>query len=189
MRTINTAIAFVLLTLLLVPLVYTTYGWCAQSDERLDALFVRLYETNDRVEARNIEGLIWQIWLESGDEELDKRMRQGIFAMNNRDFETSLRAFDAVINIAPEYAEGWNKRATLYWLMGELEKSIQDIERTLELEPRHFGALSGLGMIRKAQRRPADAIDAYKQALEIYPTMPNAAAQIRLLGDQLGESI
>ena len=186
MRTINTAIAFVLLTL---PLGYPTYGWCAQDDEKLDTLFVRLYEANDRVEARNIEGLIWQIWLESGDEELDKRMRQGIFAMNNRDFETSLRAFDAVINVAPEYAEGWNKRATLYWLMGELEKSIQDIERTLELEPRHFGALSGLGMIRKAQKRPADAIDAYKQALEIYPTMPNAAAEIRLLGDQLGESI
>ena len=186
MRTINTAIAFVLLTL---PLVYPTYAWCAQDDEKLDTLFVRLYETNDRVEARNIEGLIWQIWLDSGDKELDKRMRQGIFAMNNRDFETALRAFDAVTNIAPEYAEGWNKRATLYWLMGELEKSIQDIERTLELEPRHFGALSGLGMIRKAQKRPVDAIDAYKQALEIYPTMPNAAAEIRLLGDQLGESI
>ena len=186
MRTINKAIAFVLLTL---PLVYPTSGWCAQNDERLDTLFVRLHEASDRVEARNIEGLIWQIWLESGDEELDKRMRQGIFAMNSRDFEIALMAFDAIINIAPEYAEGWNKRATLYWLMGELEKSIEDIERTLELEPRHFGALSGLGMIRKAQKRPADAIEAYRQALDIYPTMPNAAAQIRLLGDQLGESI
>ena len=186
MKTIKTGLIFILLIL---PLTYPTSGWCTQDDERLDTLFARLYETNDREEARNIEGLIWQIWLESGDEELDHRMREGIFALNRRDFETALRAFDTIINTAPEYAEGWNKRATLYWLMGELEKSIDDIERTLELEPRHFGALSGLGMIRKAQKRPADAIDEYEQALEIYPTMPNAAAQIRLLGDQLGESI
>ncbi len=116
-------------------------------------------------------------------------MRQGIVAMNSRDYSSALEAFNAVIREAPDFAEGWNKRATLYWLMGELQKSIDDIERTLALEPRHFGALSGLGMIRKKQERPAEAIQAYKRALEIYPTMPNATDQIKALEEQLGKSI
>ena len=186
MKNLSVAAALVLL---IYPMISSTHGLCNQKDERLDKLFAQLHATQNHQEARNIEGIIWKIWLQSGDQELDALMRRGIISMNSRDFEGALRAFDSVTTIAPEFAEGWNKRATLYWLMGALEKSVADIERTLALEPRHFGALSGLGMIRKAQNRPADAIEAYQEALNIYPSMPNAAAQIRMLGDQLGKSI
>ena len=186
MKAAQTLLVFGLFAL---SMVQTSYGWCHQEDDRLDTLFIRLHDTSDPAEARNIEGLIWKIWLESGDNELDTVMRQGIIAMNTRDFQGALEAFDSIVKIAPDFAEGWNKRATLYWLMGELQKSIDDIERTLALEPRHFGALSGLGMIRKEQERPSDAIQAYERALAIYPTMPNAAKQIKILEDQLGKSI
>jgi len=168
---------------------YVSLGSANQKDARLNTLFVRLHDAPNWAEARTVEGRIWSIWLESEDENLDPVMRQGILAMNARDYSGALEAFNAVIRAAPDFAEGWNKRATLYWLMGELQKSVDDIERTLALEPRHFGALSGLGMIRKAQDRPADAIQAYKRALEIYPTMPNAAEQIKILENQLGKSI
>ena len=73
--------------------------------------------------------------------------------------------------------------------MGDFEKSISDIDRTLALEPRHFGALSGLAMIHESQRRPLDAIQAFKRALEIYPAIPNAGQRIRELSRQLGEPI
>jgi len=164
-------------------------GLANQKDVRLDTLFVRLHDAKNWAEARPVEGRIWSIWLESEDEQLDTIMKQGILAMNARDYSSALEAFNAIISAAPDFAEGWNKRATLYWLMGELQKSIDDIKRTLALEPRHFGALSGLGMIRKKQERPADAIQAYERALAIYPTMPNAVDQIKILEEQLGKSI
>ena len=168
---------------------HVSVALATQDDARLDTLFVRLHEAPSWAEARKVEGRIWSIWLESEDENLNTIMRQGILAMNVRDYSGALEAFNSIIRVAPDFAEGWNKRATLYWLMGELQKSIDDIKRTLALEPRHFGALSGLGMIRKKQERPADAIEAYRRALAIYPTMPNAADQIKILEDQLGKSI
>ena len=188
----STNIAKIFLSLSLIPVLMMQHiplGLANQKDARLDTLFVRLHEAQNWAEARPVEGRIWSIWLESEDEKLDTIMRQGILAMNARDYSGALEAFNAVIREAPDFAEGWNKRATLYWLMGELQKSIDDIERTLALEPRHFGALSGLGMIRKKQERPNEAIQAYKRALEIYPTMPNATDQIKVLEEQLGKSI
>ena len=190
----NTSMKFVTVLLslalsLILILQHTSSGLTNQKDVRLDTLFVRLYEAQNWAEARPIEGRIWSIWLESEDEKLDTIMRQGILAMNARNYSGALDAFNVVIKTAPDFAEGWNKRATLYWLMGELQKSVDDIERTLALEPRHFGALSGLGMIRKEQRRPADAIQAYERVLAIYPANPSAADQIKILEDQLGKSI
>ena len=116
-------------------------------------------------------------------------MATGVKAMGTGNYNKALAAFNAILEDAPNFAEGWNKRATLYWLMGDFEKSISDIDRTLALEPRHFGALSGLAMIRESQRRPLDAIQAFKRALEIYPAIPNAGQRIRELSRQLGEPI
>ena len=116
-------------------------------------------------------------------------MAGGVEAMGGGDYESALVAFNLIIEGAPDFAEGWNKRATFYWLLGDFEKSIEDINRTLALEPRHFGALAGLAMIREAQMRPLDALRAFERALKLYPAMPNASEKIRKLNRQLGEPI
>ena len=164
-------------------------GWANQNDPRLDSLFSQLQITGSGQKARTIEKFIWKIWRESGDESVDQLMVDGVKAMGGGNYEGALIAFNSIVKGAPNFAEGWNKRATLYWLMGDFEKSVEDINRTLALEPRHFGALSGLAMIRESQERPLDALQAFERALEIYPAMPNAAERIRKLNRQLGESI
>ena len=164
-------------------------GWANQNDTRLDSLFSQLQITGSGQKARTIEKFIWKIWRESGDESVDQLMVDGVKAMGGGNYEGALIAFNSIVKGAPNFAEGWNKRATLYWLMGDFEKSVEDINRTLALEPRHFGALSGLAMIRESQKRPLDALQAFERALEIYPAMPNAAERIRKLNRQLGEPI
>ena len=164
-------------------------GWANQNDTRLDSLFSQLQITGSGQKARTIEKFIWKIWRESGDESIDQLMVDGVKAMGGGNYEGALIAFNSIVKGAPNFAEGWNKRATLYWLMGDFENSVEDINRTLALEPRHFGALSGLAMIRESQERPLDALQAFERALEIYPAMPNAAERIRKLNRQLGESI
>jgi len=164
-------------------------GWANQNDTRLDSLFSQLQITDSGQKARTIEKFIWKIWRESGDESVDQLMVDGVKAMGGGNYEGALIAFNSIVKGAPNFAEGWNKRATLYWLMGDFENSVEDINRTLALEPRHFGALSGLAMIRESQERPLDALQAFERALEIYPAMPNAAERIRKLNRQLGEPI
>ena len=164
-------------------------GWANQNDTRLDSLFSQLQITGSEQKARTIEKFIWKIWRESGDKSVDQLMVDGVKAMGGGNYEGALIAFSSIVKGAPNFAEGWNKRATLYWLMGDFEKSVEDINRTLALEPRHFGALSGLAMIRESQERPLDALQAFERALEIYPAMPNAAERIRKLNRQLGEPI
>jgi len=164
-------------------------GWANQNDTRLDSLFSQLQITGSGQKARTIEKFIWKIWRESGDKSVDQLMVDGVKAMGGGNYEGALIAFNSIVKGAPNFAEGWNKRATLYWLMGDFEKSVEDINRTLALEPRHFGALSGLAMIRESQERPLDALQAFERALEIYPAMPNAAERIRKLNRQLGEPI
>ena len=160
-----------------------------QDDPRLEALFERLLAATEFDEARRIEASIWTIWIESGDETLDALMVRGSLAMSLRDFDAALRSFDAIVEAAPDFAEGWNKRATLYWLMGEHEKSIADIDRTLDLEPRHFGALSGLAMIREARDEPELALDALNRAAEVHPQMVFLEQRIKKLNRDLGEPI
>ena len=101
--------------------------------------------------------------------------------MNNRAFDAALVSFNTVIELKPEFAEGWNKRATLYYLMGKFSLSINDVERTLALEPRHFGALSGLGLIHMALEKPARAMNAFERALVVHPHMLHAKLMIEKL--------
>ena len=121
-----------------------------QDDPRLDALFEQLLASDDRETARRIEGTIWRIWTESGSATIDELMTLGVAAMGNGQFDTALESFDAIIEAAPDFAEGWNKRATVYYLIEEYPASVRDVEATLRLEPRHFGALSGMGLIYTA---------------------------------------
>ena len=99
-------------------------------------------------------------------------MGLGVNAMARADYSTALDLFNKMVEVAPNFSEGWNKRATVYYLMGEYEQSRADVAKTLELEPRHFGALSGLGLIDLAEGQNDKALDAFRRALKVNPTMP-----------------
>ncbi len=153
-------------------------AFARQDDPKLDELFEQLAETEDYQKAKVIEGSIWKIWLTSGSDTVDFLMLQGINYMSRGEFAKAISLFSTVIKIDPEFSEGWNKRATVLFLIGEYDSSIEDIGRTLELEPRHFGALSGLGQIYDLQKIEAGALSAYEKAVEINPHLPSVKARL-----------
>lgn len=153
-----------------------------QRDPRLDPLFERLKAAESPAESLATEAQIWQIWMEAGDSATDSLMQLGLHAMQTGNLPGAFALFDAVTAQRPEFAEGWNKRATVLYMLGAHDKSAEDVARVLALEPRHFGALSGLGLIELARDRPDDALDAFERALAIHPTMPaikSQAAQLK----------
>ena len=160
-----------------------------ERDARLRELFARLAAAASEREAGAVEREIWSAWLATDDENVAPWIARGLAAMEARDLAAALQAFDRVVELAPDYAEGWNKRATLHWLRGAYQESVADIARTLALEPRHFGALSGLAMIREAQGRPFEALEALEQLLHIHPRLPQLRERIEQLTAQLGEAI
>ena len=160
-----------------------------QKDPRLSALFDGLASARSSVEAAPIEQRIWQLWIHADDEALNRTMEAGMRAMDIGDGAAALQAFNAAVTAKPDFAEAWNKRATLYYLLRRYPESIADIERTLELEPRHFGALSGLALIREAQDRPFEALQALERVYQIYPQLPNLGEWVDRLSSQLGQAI
>ncbi len=170
----------------LIVAAWSQPGAARQDDPRLDSLFAALQAAEPPPDLSRIEAAIWAIWLESGDRTLDAVMTEGIRAMSAGDHAGALTSFNTLVDAAPDFAEGWNKRATLYWLMGDFEASAADVDRTLALEPRHFGALSGLAMIRMAQRRFQEAHDALRQMLSVHPHAEGARRRLERLGRQLG---
>jgi tetratricopeptide (TPR) repeat protein len=149
-----------------------------QDDPRLPALFARLKTVGSDGEARAVETQVWQIWSVSADEEVNAMMLRGLRAMSDGDAKQALPIFDAVVRRSPNFAEGWNKRATLYFLLGDFDASVGDIERTLQLEPNHFGALSGLGQIYLALDREEAALKAFEAALAIDPHLAGVRAAV-----------
>ncbi|MGQ0663291.1 MAG: tetratricopeptide repeat protein [Pseudomonadota bacterium] len=152
-----------------------------QKDKRLDGLFARLQSTGDMVEAQVIEQTIWQIWTAAGDAPTDTLMGLGLDAMQAGDLAGALLLFDAITAQQPDFAEGWNKRATVLYMLGAMEASAADVGRTLALEPRHFGALAGLGLINTALKREAEALTAFESALKLNPHMPGVKANVEML--------
>lgn len=141
----------------------------AQDDPRLKALFQTLKNASSDEAASDSERQIWRIWTENKNPEVERLMQQGIAAMAEDDERQALDKFDAVVRYDKNFAEGWNKRATVEFAMGDFDASIADIERTLALEPRHFGALSGLGEIYLTLGRKPLALKAFRDALTIDP--------------------
>jgi tetratricopeptide (TPR) repeat protein len=156
-----------------------------QQDPRLDGLFERLQEARSPLEAQAVEEQIWRLWLESDDPALDRLMVQGVAAMRTQDYAAALRTFDRMVDQAPDFAEGWNKRATVHYLMGHWRASVVDIQRTLALEPRHFGALFGLGLIYDALEQPEAALRSYEATLTVNPQSQSTLQRVRELRRQL----
>ena len=142
-----------------------------QRDPRLSGLFEKLKAAESVETAQPIESEIWTIWAQSDNDDVNLLMGLGVNAMARADYRTALELFDKMIEAAPGFSEGWNKRATVYYLIGDYERSRADVAKTLELEPRHFGALSGLGLIFLAEGDDERALDAFRRALAVNPTM------------------
>ena len=156
-----------------------------QDDPRLDGLFDRLQTTSNPAEAHALEQRIWRLWLEADDAGLNRLMQQGIVAMSDQRYATALQTFDRMVEQAPEFAEGWNKRATVHFLMGNWQASVRDIQQTLALEPRHFGALFGLGLIYDALEQPEAALRSFEATLALNPHSESTRERIEQLRQQL----
>ena len=167
----------------LMLLAYSLASPADQNDPALDDLFEQLAVTTSDEEASNITREIWQRWTANDDPDVSQLMQIGIRALNYSTYRKALQSFDRVIEMAPEFAEGWNKRATLYYHIKEYRRSIDDIKKTLRLEPRHFGAWSGLGLVSIAQENYAGALAAFKKALSINPHISNIRRYVQKLED------
>lgn len=152
-----------------------------QNDDRLDPLFERLAAASNRAEAEAIEQAIWRVWLEPETAGVKILMRTGMQDMSSGKYESAERHFTAAIELEPEFAEAWNKRATVRYHMDDYAGSIEDISQTLALEERHFGALSGLGLIYDSINQKRAAIEAFRAALEINPHLAGIRDRMKIL--------
>ena len=166
------------LSLFLVCVLWGCVATARQDDERLPALFDSLLVATSTEEASEVENNIWGIWTDSGRDDVNRLMARGIQAMSYRLFDVALESFDEVVQLDPGFAEGWNKRATVYWLIDDLTASMEDIQRTLALEPRHFGAIAGMGLIFLERGDQTGALQAFEEVLKINPR--SRAAQMRV---------
>lgn len=157
---------------------------------RLDKLFSDLKRERNEKAAERIAGNIWSEWFQSGSASIDLMMLWSQKAMDNQKFDVALDFLDQVVTLQPGYAEGWNRRATVHFMMKNYGKSMSDIDRTLQLEPRHFGALSGLAQIMALTGHKQSALEAWQKVLAIYPMMRSAQDQVATLSEELaGEGI
>lgn len=134
----------------------------------LDNLFVELQDPENK-DWKASEQKIWHEWRRSGSVAMDHLLQRGILAMQAGRLRTAVEHFSAAIDHAPDFAEAWNKRATVFYMMDEFGLSMSDIRQTLALNPRHFGAMAGLGSILEQLDRPKDALSVYQRSFEVHP--------------------
>ena len=173
------------LSYLVILLLLSAFAHADQNDSRLVELFRSLKSTENLSTASVFETKIWHIWMEHYDPEVESAMFQGVEAMKLQQFEQAFGHFSLLIKLAPNYAEGWNKRATVLYLMGKYELSQADIDKVLVLEKRHFGALSGQGLVQTALNNYQKAIDSYIEAHKVHPNMKSPLIMIEKLKLQI----
>lgn len=156
-----------------------------EAAQTLDALFAELRTEPNRTAGRRIAQQIWSRWNDSGSATVNLLMGWAGEAMAQDKNALAEDLLEQVIAVAPDYPEVWNRRATLYFSMGKIGASLGDIERTLQLEPRHFGALSGLGLILQNTAKEQKALEAWNQVLKIYPANPQAQQAVIELEEKL----
>ena len=139
------------------------------SSTMLDTLFAKLQTATDPVAIQSLEAAIWEQWIVVPDGPQRELMMRGIAEMQQRQLKQSVETFSKLIEIAPDLSEAWNKRATAHWLLGDFPASLNDICETVKREPRHFGAYSGLGMIRAEMGEYPRAVAAFELAKKYNP--------------------
>ena len=157
-----------------------------QNDPELDKLFAALQTSLSNASAASLERQIWAIWTRYPDDQaINRQMDRAIKMMNAGQLDEAEAIFSAIISREPAFAEAWNKRATVRFLRGDDAGSANDILQVIKLEPRHFGALSGLGMIKVRAGDLQRALQAYRAAQRINPFLPNIEVIIDKLGQRL----
>lgn len=157
---------------------------------KLDGLFSELKRSASQRAAERVSSRIHQEWNRSGSATIDLLMQWAQKAMDEEKYDVALDFLDQVTLLAPDYAEGWNRRATLHFTQDDYAKSMSDIAHTLRLEPRHFGALGGMAVILKNSGNEEGAMRAYERVLDVYPTMRDAQTELGNLADKMaGEGI
>jgi tetratricopeptide (TPR) repeat protein len=182
-------VVFIRNMLLGICLVHSPVALSDQTDTRLDDLFITLQNSVDLAQLREAESSIWEIWFDSGEQEVDSMMEEARKAVGAREYAIAEEIYSQVITRLPAYSEGWNRRATIRFYRQDYDGSLQDIHRTLALEPRHFGAIWGLGMILGSQQEYGAAITAFERLLEIKPNSTDAAPRIEMLRQEMHKSV
>jgi tetratricopeptide (TPR) repeat protein len=151
----------------------------------LDFLFGALKAAPDEASAKHVEGRIWALWTQTSSDTTMLLMTRAKTAIEKKQPEVALKLLDKVVRLKPDYVEGWNRRATLYYLQNDYAKSLADIREVLKREPRHFGALAGLGMIMQEVGDEKRALDAFRRALEIYPHLEKLPDMVKSLTEKV----
>lgn len=149
--------------------------------EQLDKLFGTLHQSSITEDSNKIISEIWALWAQNDSATAELLLRQGVAAMNAHEYDAAEKTLIQLVETYPDFAEAWNKRATLYFMMGRLSDSLIDIERVLDLEPRHFGALGGKAMILQAQGKTIEAIKVLREELAINPHQESVVEAIKNL--------
>jgi tetratricopeptide (TPR) repeat protein len=161
-------------------------GMSDHDDEMTEADALIALKSADATRVARATATLWDIWCRSGRPEVDMLLRQGVEAMERQELTGAESLFSRIIAHAPEFAEGWNKRATVRYLLHEFETSIADCQETLARNPHHFGALSGQGLCHMALGQHREAAAMFRRALEVHPHL---AAARQNLAAALGETV
>jgi tetratricopeptide (TPR) repeat protein len=151
----------------------------------LDFLFGALKAAPDEASAKHVEARIWALWLQTPSDTAALLMARAKIAMDAQQTDVAIKLLDAVIKLRPDYVEAWNRRATLYYLQNDYARSLADIEQVLAREPRHFGALAGLGMIMQDVGDDKRALDAFRKALAINPHLEKVPELVKTLSEKV----
>jgi tetratricopeptide (TPR) repeat protein len=151
----------------------------------LDFLFGALKAAPDEDSAKHVEARIWALWTQTTSDTTAVLMMRAKSAMDNKQMDVALKLLDAVVKLKPDYVEGWNRRATLYYLQNDYTHSLEDIQQVLVREPRHFGALAGLGMIMQELGDDKRALDAFRKALAVNPHLDKVPELVKSLTEKV----
>ena len=157
----------------------------ADKTRGLDFLFGALKAAPDDTSAKHVEARIWAVWMQTPSDTAALLMVRAKAAMDAQKYDIALKLLDAVVKLRPDYVEAWNRRATVYYLQSDYQRSLEDIEQVLVREPRHFGALAGLGMIMQDLGDDKRALDAFRKALAVNPYLDKLPEMVRTLTEKV----
>lgn len=160
-----------------------------QAAEQLDRLLGQLHQAESETAAKAIEQQVWQAWLRSGSPTVDVLVQQAERATEDQQPRVAISILTAAIELEPDYPEVWNRRATAYYLNRQFALSLADAERVLELEPRHFAALAGIGVLHQEMGNESAALQAFRRALAIHPFLSVARRAVKELELEVEQDI
>lgn len=157
----------------------------AERTKNLDFLFGALKAAPDEASAKHVEARIWAIWLQTPSDTAALLMARAKAAVDAQKIDVAIKLLDSVIKLRPDYIEAWNRRATLYYMQNDYARSLADILEVLTREPRHFGALAGLGMIMQDVGDEKRALEAYRKALAVNPHLEKIPERVKSLSEKV----